>query len=109
MPVFRPPYGPRNPAEHITSPAQHLGYRYVVAYFVDGGAPATYILRACAEAHDEGAPKDAVCHTDTGWKRRGDLTNIMVGRRLDSYARALLKYEEELSAERKLDSHHRST
>jgi hypothetical protein len=100
MPTFKPPYGPKDVTQHVFRPAQHLGYRYVVAYLTDGGAPATYILRACAEAHDEKAPKDAVCHTDTGWKRRGDLTNIMVGRKLDTYARALLKYEEELNNER---------
>lgn len=99
MPVFKPPYG--TSGQHVISPAQHLGYRYLVAYLVDGGCMGDYIMKACTEAHDEGAPKDVVCHTGVGWKRRGDLVNLAVGRRLDTYAAALTRYEEELKAERR--------
>lgn len=96
MPTFKPPYGTKG--QHVTSPAQHLGYRYLVAYLVDGGLMADYIIRACIEAKEEGAPQDTVCHTDDGYKRRGDLTNRAVGHRLDTYAAALTRYEEELRA-----------
>jgi hypothetical protein len=99
MPVFKPPYGTKD--QHVISPAQTFGYRYVVAYLVDGGCMRDYIERACIEAQEDGAPKDAVCHDGAGWKRRGQLTNLAVGRRLDSYAAALTKYEEELKAERR--------
>jgi hypothetical protein len=98
MPTFKPPYGTGD--QHVTNPARHRGYRYLVAYLVDGGLRADYVARACIEAEEEGAPKDAVCHTQDGWKRRGDLTNQAVGRRLDSYATALTQYEKELKAER---------
>lgn len=97
MPTFKAPYGTAD--QHVPSPAQHLGYRYLVAYLVDGGCQAEYIRRACEEAQDEGAPKDVVCHTSEGWKRRGELINLAVGRRLDGYAIALTKYEQELKAE----------
>lgn len=98
MPHFKAPYGTAD--QHVISPAQHLGYHYIVAYHVNGGSMADYVRRACAEAHDERAPKDVVCHTNDGWKRRGEVTNLMHGRRLDSYVRALIKYEQELKTER---------
>jgi hypothetical protein len=98
MPTFKPPWGPKKPEDQVTSRAHHLGYHYMVAYLMDAPAPASYIRRACEEAHEAGAPKDAVCSTDTGWKRRGEL-NMMLGRRLDDYVRALRKYEDELDAE----------
>ena len=97
MATFKAPWGPKKPEEQVTSRAHHLGYHYMVAFLVDGGAPVNYIRRACEEAHEARAPKDAVCSTDTGWKRRGDL-NLMLGRRLDQYARALVAYENELKA-----------
>jgi len=105
MPTFRPPssFGSRDVNQHVYSPAQHLGYRYLVAYFTDGGCTKDYILKACAEAHDDGAPKDVVCHDGAGWKRRSEL-NPVIGRRLDTYARALTTYEQELKAEQKQEA-----
>ena len=99
MATFRAPYG--TPDQHVPSPAQNFGYRYLVAYLVDGGLRADYIIRACAEFHEEGAPKDAFCRPDGVWKGRGDLTNRAVAARLDSYAAALTKYEADLKAERR--------
>jgi hypothetical protein len=107
MAKFNPPYG--TPDQHVPSPAHNFGYRYLVAYLVDGGMRADYIIKACAEFHEEGAPKDAFCRPDGVWKGRSQLTNRMAAQRLDSYARALTKYEQELAAERKFDSHRRST
>lgn len=99
MPTFRPPYGTKD--QHVHHPAHHLGYHYIVARLVDGGLMADYIRRACEEAHEAGAPKDAL-YLDRGvWVRRADLRNLMVGRRLDSYAAALTRYERELKDERK--------
>jgi hypothetical protein len=98
MPVFKPPYGTKD--QHVISPAQHFEYRHLVASLVDGGSDADYIKRACADFKEEGAPKDAIGRTETGWRVRSDL-GMMHGRRLDSYAAALTKYEEELKAERK--------
>lgn len=95
MAVFRPPYGTKD--QHVISRAEHLGYVYIVAFLVDGGMGADYIKRACSDAHDVGAPKDAVCHENGRWKRRSEF-NLGFGRRLDTYARALTKYEEELKA-----------
>ena len=99
MPTFKPPYGTRD--QHVPGPAQHRGYRYIVAYLVDGGLLADYIQKACIEAEEAGAPRDAV-HTKEygGWYTRGEIRNPMVGRRLDTYAAALTKYEQELKAER---------
>lgn len=103
MPVFKPPYGTKD--QHVPSPAHHFGYHYIVAYLVDGGSRADYIKRACSDAHAEGLPRDAVCHgplgaSDGNWQRRGDMQNRTYGRRLDAYAAALTKYEQELKAER---------
>lgn len=99
MPTFKPPYG--TPDQHVYSPAEHLGYRYLVAYLVDGGSRHDYIKQACSDFHAEGAPKDAFCQPDGVWKGRSQLTNQAVARRLDSYAAALTKYEEQLKAERR--------
>lgn len=99
MPTFNPPRGYGTAGQHVISPAEHLGYVYVVAFLVDGGNAADYIRRACADAHEEGAPKDVVCHSDGRWKRRSEM-NLTFGRRLDTYVRALNKYEQELKAER---------
>ena len=93
MATFRPPYGTKD--QHVISRAQHFGYIYIVAFLVDGGNLADYIKRACADAQEAGAPKDAVCYENGRWKRRSKL-NLGYGRRLDTYARALTKYEEEL-------------
>jgi hypothetical protein len=103
VPTFKPPYGPKDPAKHVTNPAQHFGYRYIVAALVDGGSDRAYIMRVCADARDEGAPKDAVGRLYSfgdEWKRRGDVTTNY-GHHLDSYARALTQYEKELKAERR--------
>lgn len=111
MATFKPPtgFGSRNPNDHVTSPAQNFGYRYIVARLAEGGSTAAYIMRWCADAHEERAPKDAVCRNDGGgWKTRTELTRSY-GSHLDTYTRALIKYEEELWAERKFDSHQRST
>lgn len=97
MPTFRPPYGTKD--QHVISPAEHFGYRYLVAYLVDGGMRTDYIKRACSDAQEVGAPKDAVCHLNGRWKRRSEL-NPGFGCRLDTYAAALTKYEQELKAER---------
>lgn len=99
MPTFRPPYGTKG--QHVPNPAQNRGYRYIVAYLVDGGSNADYIIRACSDAEAEGLPKDAVCYGPAAlgsWQRRGQMQNRAFGRRLDSYAAALTKYEEELKA-----------
>lgn len=99
MPVFKPPYG--TSGQHVISPAQNFGYRYIVARLVDGGSPADYIMQACAAAQEEGAPKDAVTREVSGaWKTRGQLASGMYTRRLDTYTAALTKYEQELKAER---------
>jgi hypothetical protein len=103
MATFRPPYGPRDPKDHVTSPAQHFGYRYLVAYLTYGESTSQTIKQACSDAYDEGAPKDAVCRLysfGNEWKRRDDIA-VNFGRTLDSYAAALTKYEEELKAERR--------
>jgi len=98
--TFKAPYGTNG--QHVISPAQHLGYRYIVAALVDGGSASDYIIRACIEAHENGLPKDAVCYgPSTGsWQRRGDMRNFAYGRRLDGYAAALTRYEQDLKAER---------
>lgn len=106
MATFKPPYGPKDPRDHVISPAQHFGYRYIVAYLTDGGHDTDSIRRACSDARDEGAPKDAVCHLYSfgdEWKRRSDIA-VGFAHRLDSYAAALTKYEQEVAAERKFDS-----
>lgn len=105
MPDFKPPYGTKD--QHVISPAQHRGYRYIVAYLVDGGSRRDYIIRACSDAEAEGLPKDAVCYgpeSHGSWQRRSQLQNRAFGRRLDQYAAALTKYEQELWAEKKFDS-----
>jgi hypothetical protein len=101
MPVFKPPYGPKDPKQHVTSAAKNYGFRFYVAFLVDGGASPDYIKRACIEAREAGAPKDMV-HTKEygGWFTRGEVTNPVTARRLDSYAAALTKYEADLKAER---------
>jgi hypothetical protein len=97
MASFRPPYR----KDLRIGPAQYLGYRHLAAYLADCGATAKAIQEACAQARDENAPKDAVSRNDYGrWYTRRDMTNLVVGRRLDSYAAALLKYEEDLKKER---------
>lgn len=99
MPTFKAPYGTKD--QHVISPARHRGFRYIVAYLVDGGCRADYIEKACIEAEEAGAPKDAVHSKEYGgFFTRGEIKNPMVGRRLDTYARALTKYEQELRAER---------
>lgn len=98
MPVFKPPYGSKD--QHVISPAHHFGYRHLVATLVDGGSNADYIKRACADYKEEGAPKDAIGRTETGWRVRGEVS-IMHGRRLDSYAIALTRYEEEIKMDRR--------
>lgn len=99
MPTFRPPRGYGTEKQHVISPAQHFGYVFLVASLVDGGNYADYIRQACSDARDEGAPLDAVCRRDGGWKRRSEMS-LMYGRRLDSYAIALKRYADELEAER---------
>lgn len=99
--TFKAPYGTAD--QHVTSPAQHFGYRYIVAYLVDGGSKADYIRRVCADAYAEQAPKDAVCRVYPSadqWKQRGDIT-VNFARTLDAYAAALTRYEQELKAERR--------
>jgi hypothetical protein len=96
--TFKAPFGTAE--QHVISAAQHFGYRYLVAYLVDGGCAKDYIIRACAEALDVGAPKDAVCHQNGQWKRRSQM-GVTLGRRLDSYTAALTRYEQELKAERR--------
>jgi hypothetical protein len=101
MPTFKPPWGPRDLKQHVFSPAHHLGYRYIVAYLMDGPSKPDYIVRACSDAHAEGAPKDAVCrNAGEEWTTRGQIGRTF-GHRLDDYARALTKYEEDLAAERR--------
>ena len=98
MPTFKPPYGTTD--QHVYSPAQHFGYCFIVARLVDGGSQADYIKRACADAQEERAPKDAVVREENGaWRTRAQLASGMYGRRLDTYAAALTQYEEELKAE----------
>lgn len=99
MPTFNAPYGTKD--QHVFSPARNLGYHYIVARLVDGGMLADYIQRACEEAHEAGAPKDALYVHQGQWIRRHQVANVMVGRKYDTYTRALLKYETELKAERK--------
>lgn len=96
--TFKAPYGTAD--QHVISRAQHGGYLYIVAYLVDGGCTKDYIIRACIEAQDVQAPKDAVCHLNGQWKRRGQM-GVTLGRRLDSYAAALTRYEQEFKAERR--------
>lgn len=98
MPTFHAPTGYGTKDQHVISPAQHLGYVYLAAYLVDGGNSKDYIMRACADAHEDGAPKDVVCRANGQWKRRSEM-NLGFGRRLDTYAKALTKYEQELKAE----------
>lgn len=98
MATFRPPYG--TPKQHVIAPAQHLGYRFLVARLVDGGMDADYIRRACSDAHAEGVPKDAVTCENGVWKTRAQLPRNRYTTLLDSYAAALTKYEQELKAER---------
>lgn len=98
MPTFKAPYGTAD--QHVISPAEHLGYRYIVARLVDGGLQADYIRKACEEFRTLGAPEDALYQYDGKWMTRGGLTNRTVAQRLDSYADALTKYEQELKAER---------
>lgn len=87
--------------ELVLGPAEHLGYRHIVAYQADGGLSRKTIVESCAQAADEGAPQDAICKRNGRWYSRSEMTNIGVRRRLDSYAAALLKYEEALAVERK--------
>lgn len=87
--------------ELILGPAEHLGYRHIVAYQADSGMTRESIIESCAEAAEENAPKDAICKREDRWYRRGEITHVSIGRRLDAYAAALLRYEEELAAERK--------
>lgn len=99
MSTFRLPYG--SAGQHVYRPEENLGYRYLVAYFVDGGLDADYIRKACQEAHADGAPLDAVCRPGGVWKTHGELTNQAVAHRLEQYASALAQYEDELSKERR--------
>lgn len=87
--------------ELVLGSAEHLGYRYIVAYQADSGLTRESIAASCAEAADEGAPKDAICKRAGRWYTRGEITEIRIRSRLDSYTAALIKYEDELARERK--------
>lgn len=101
MAQFKPPYGTTD--QHVTDPTQHFGYRFLVAYLVDGGYYAQKIRQVCAEARKEGAPRDAclrrLAKFGGGWITRDHLSDHRTRRRVDSYAAALLKYEEDVKAE----------
>lgn len=88
--------------ELIIGPAEHLGYRYIVAYQADGGLSRKSIVESCAQAAEEKAPKDAICKRGDRWYTRSELVDFREGRRLDSYASALLRHEQELNRQRKI-------
>jgi hypothetical protein len=99
MPKFKAPYGTGE--QHVTSPTQHLGYRYMVAYLVDNGFGRERIIIACTDAAAEGAPKDAISRQGvTGWYRRSDIIDTRTCRRYDAYAAALTQYEIQQRQER---------
>jgi hypothetical protein len=79
----------------VLGPAEHLGYRHIVAHLADGGATREAIVAACAEAADDNAPKDALCKRDGRWMLRSEVTR-RVRERLDSYTRALVHYEDQV-------------
>src|SRR5512139_3596425 len=88
--------------ELILTPAEHLGYVFIVAYFAETGMPAHLIREKCEAAHEAKAPKDVVFRDECGnWLRRGEITSTPTGRRLDAYARVLQNHAEQLAAERK--------
>lgn len=88
--------------ELLLTPAQHLGYVFIVAYFAEDGMSADQIRKKCEAAHEAKAPKDVVLLDERGnWLRRGEFPDVFVGRRLDAYARVLHRHAEQLDAERK--------
>lgn len=88
--------------ELLLTPAQHLGYFFIVAYFAETGMPADLIRQKCEAAHEAKAPKDVVLRDECGnWLRRGEITSVSTGRRLDAYVRVLQRHAEQLAAERK--------
>jgi hypothetical protein len=97
---FKAPYG--TPDQHVIGPVHHLGYRALVAYHVDLGWFTDQIIKECEVAHEQRAPKDAVCRQgDDGWNRLSDITSVIMLRRLSGYAAALDAHEKKLAEARR--------
>ena len=98
---FDAPYG--GAIQHVTDPARNHGYRHLVAFSVDIGSYAAYIIDKCAEAKRENAPEDAlykdsksgewVTYSSYPQDRKDDPWDSAY--RIAAYVEALIKYEKE--------------
>ncbi len=62
MPEKKEPFRPKigGVEQHVTHPAEHHGYRHLVANYIYKGSHAYYIKGRCAKAQEMGLPKDII-------------------------------------------------
>ncbi|KAB7835708.1 hypothetical protein [Streptomyces mobaraensis] len=103
QPKFNPPYG--GVISHVTDPAEHHGYLYMVAWAVEIGSHAEYIKDRCAKAKAAGAPLDTLfersgpCGVGTAeWVRFSDIDTTSHDAacrfvRIEQYVQELMRYQ----------------